>query len=68
MAVFRPNIKCPLCGGDIHFIYNKLTEQQMETGWCGDTGGEYGKHDCKIEIRKNKINNIIDGSEEKIKK
>jgi hypothetical protein len=68
MAVFRPNITCPLCGGDIPFVYNKLTKEQIENGWCGDQGGDYGSHDCIPQIREKKINKIINEPKEEFKK
>ena len=63
MAVLRNAMICPLCGGKIEFIYNKLTKQQMESGWCGDQGGEYDWvghiQICKLQARNNKIDKIL---------
>jgi hypothetical protein len=66
MAVFRPNMTCPFCGYQIQFIYNKLTKEQMRSGWCGDQGGEYeSHHDCKVQIRENKLNTILGATQSK---
>jgi hypothetical protein len=59
MAVVRPNRTCTFCGHQIEFIYNQLTKEQMESGWCGDQGGDYEDHDCKVQRRESKLNTIL---------
>lgn len=60
MAVYRAPQTCPFCGHEVHFKYNKLTDFQMESGWCGDQG-DYTEHSkvCKSLQRENKLNKVL---------
>ena len=63
MAISRPPVTGPYCGEDIWFSYNPLTKDQINSGWCGDTGGSYDyvEHSkvCKQQIRDKKLNSLI---------
>ena len=57
--IYRQHIRCVLCNEIIAFKHNELTEEQKNSGWCGDQGGKYEEHICKQTNRDNKINLII---------
>lgn len=61
MAVYREPRVCPFCGHKIPFSYNKLTKEQLRSGWCGDQGGDYvhSRLDCESNQRENKINQAL---------
>lgn len=63
MAILRRPMICPFCGGEIHFKYNKLSEEQIRSGWCGDQGGDYDNAGhakvCKENQRQNKIDSVL---------
>lgn len=62
MAVYRPPMDCPFCGGLIQFKYKPLTKSQRESFWCGDNGGEYENHDCeeyKARLRNDRLKVIL---------
>lgn len=41
MAICRPPMKCPHCGLENHFKYNRRTLAQKISGFVGDNGGSY---------------------------
>jgi len=47
MALYRPTNRCFYCEKEIKFIYNKPSKAQEVTGFIGDLGGDYEKHNCK---------------------